>query len=401
METEEARITFTRHLKQAVETDNLVKLTLGKPVEENASCRNVFVRPLRLKAGPHLSFVERNATNDITQNLSPDKALERIAAGIGTRFLDAHLYTTQQSFELRCHPGARDRLIIRDASNNAPRREQAHDRAKVHPIPPQSPWLRALGITNDRGEPRADMSSKYRQIQKYAELLRHLLAESQIWPLEAPEAPALKVVDMGCGKGYLTFAIASLLGPKSTVIGVELRPELVKKSNDLARQLGMSQLSFLGGSIQDAPLDKPDIVVALHACDTATDDAFARGIEAGAKLLVAAPCCQKELRPQLKAPDVLAEALRHGIFRERQAEFVTDALRAELLEWAGFKTKVFEFISTEHTAKNLMIAAMRSKASGDPARSQSIQQFMEFYGIRSQRLAQHLHFPTVHSSVSP
>ncbi len=132
------------------------------------------------------------------------------------------------------------------------------------------------------------------------------------------------------------------------------------------------------------------MLIALHACDTATDDALAQGIASQAALLVVSPCCQKELRPQLTAPPVLAPALRHGIFQERQAEFVTDALRALLLECAGYRTKVFEFISTEHTAKNLMIAAVRERGAGDPQREAQLRRFAEFYGIREQQLARHL-----------
>jgi len=137
-------------------------------------------------------------------------------------------------------------------------------------------------------------------------------------------------------------------------------------------------------------LDGVDVLIALHACDTATDDAIAKGIAAHASLIVVSPCCQKELRSQLTAPAVLADALKHGIFQERQAEFVTDALRAQLLEWAGYRTKVFEFISTEHTAKNLMIAAVKDHAPGSEATAQKLRDFARFYGIRSQKLATHL-----------
>ena len=147
------------------------------------------------------------------------------------------------------------------------------------------------------------------------------------------------------------------------------------------------------GSIADTDVGRADILIALHACDTATDDALAKGIAAGAALLVVAPCCQKELRPQLAAPPVLAGALRHGIFHERQAEFVTDALRAQLLEWAGYRTRVMEFVSTEHTAKNTMIAAVRSAAPGNPALGDEIRRFAQFYGVRRQALAAHLGFP--------
>jgi hypothetical protein len=146
------------------------------------------------------------------------------------------------------------------------------------------------------------------------------------------------------------------------------------------------------GSIVDTDVGTADILIALHACDTATDDALAQGIAADATLLVVAPCCQKEIRPQLIAPQVLYAALKHGIFEERQAEFVTDALRAQLLEWAGYRTRVIEFISTEHTAKNTMITAVKGRPRGDKTVAGRIREFAAFYGIRRQALAAHLGF---------
>jgi hypothetical protein len=200
---------------------------------------------------------------------------------------------------------------------------------------------------------------------------------------------------MGSGKGYLTFALAEILGSRATITGIEARPDLVELCNRVARETALaSVLRFMAGTIAHTPLQACDVLIALHACDTATDDALARGIAAGAKLLVVAPCCQKELRRQLVAPPVLAAALRHGIFQERQAEFVTDALRAQLLEWAGYRTKVFEFISTEHTAKNLMIAAIRERSPADRVApsAQRTREFARFYGIKQQHLARALGF---------
>jgi hypothetical protein len=203
---------------------------------------------------------------------------------------------------------------------------------------------------------------------------------------------------MGCGKGYLTFAAWQLFQKIARrpvhVRGVEQRPELVELCNRAARECGCDGLEFAAGTIADAPLTKLDVLIALHACDTATDDAIAKGIAAGAVLIVVAPCCHRELSPQLKAPPVLDPALRHGIFHERHAEFVTDALRTLLLEWAGYDTQAFEFISTEHTAKNLMIAAVRRAQPTDrEAAAARARDFAEFYGIRAQQLARLLAFP--------
>ena len=177
------------------------------------------------------------------------------------------------------------------------------------------------------------------------------------------------------------------------MVGVEARGELVAFCKKAAEDAGLAtRLRFRQGSIADTDLGGADIVMALHACDTATDDALAKAIAAGASLVVVAPCCQKEVRPQLVAPPVLAAALRHGIFEERQAEFATDALRALLLEWSGYRTRVIEFISTEHTAKNLMITAVKAREKGDPAAADRIREFAAFYGIRRQALATQLGF---------
>ncbi|PTX91140.1 SAM-dependent methyltransferase [Opitutus sp. ER46] len=411
-----ARDRFLELLRTALQEGSLVKLTLGKHRGADATLRNLFVRPVQLKSGTHLAFVWRHATRDITKNVAPAAALAQLEPLLGRDFLDAHLFTQTQSAQLETQPDGSARLRVQATAaspgHGAPAGAPtagAHDAARHYLIPPNAPWLRGLGVMNDRGQPREGMADKHRQIQKFAELLSHLVAEafpasdvSSASGADAPDATAalaapspatpLHVADMGSGKGYLTFAVAALLGNRARVQGIEARPELVALCNRIAQAEGMGEhLSFAAGHIADTPLPHCDILIALHACDTATDDALARGIQAGARLIVVSPCCQKELRRQLQAPPVLADALRHGIFQERQAEFVTDALRAQLLEYAGYRTKVFEFISTEHTAKNLMIAAVRTVTPGaDPETAARLRAFAAFYGIRQQALASHL-----------
>jgi SAM-dependent methyltransferase len=398
---------FRSLLRDAVTGRQLLKLTLGKPRGPDASLRKLLVRPVTLKAGPHLSLVWRHDTRDITKNLASDEALSVLDPLIGTDFLDAHLFTSTQTVQLECGPD-KDRLKIMplpaaapsgSASHEPPAKPAVHDRERTYLIPASTPWLADLGITNTVGAVRAGQAAKFRQINKFAELLTHLLPEA--FPDHAPGTP-LRISDMGCGKGYLTFAVAALLGPKARVTGVEARPELVRACNGAAAKNHFAHLAFVAGRIDPQPnsnsksqiSDSQDVLIALHACDTATDDAIAHGLAAGARLILLSPCCQKELRAQLTAPPVLAAALRHGIFQERQAEFVTDALRALLLEWAGYRTKVFEFISTEHTAKNLMIAAVKTgpRQSADSPGAEHIRSFAAFYGIRRQRLAGHLDF---------
>jgi SAM-dependent methyltransferase len=382
-----ARERFLALWHGAVAEGTLTKLTLGKYRGADASLRNLFVRPVALRAGPRLSFVWRHATRDVTKNHPAEAAVAEIDPLVGADFLHAHLFTSALSAQLECEADGSGRLRVEAAGAAAPEAAPTHDQPKHYVIPADSPWLRALGVTNDRGRPREGMAPKFRQIQKFAELLSHLLGESGLG-----ETP-LQVVDMGCGKGYLTFAISTLLGDRARVTGIEARRELVELSNRVAAEQGLgSQLTFTAGTIEETALPAVDLLIALHACDTATDDALAKGIAAGARLMLVSPCCQKELRPQLTAPAVLADALRHGILQERQAEFVTDALRAQLLEWAGYRTRVLEFISTEHTAKNLMIVAVKADAAPDPGRAERIRRFAAFYGIRAQSLARQLEF---------
>jgi SAM-dependent methyltransferase len=391
---------FLTLLRAALADGTLVKLTLGKlrPSAPDLTLRNVFARPVVLKAGPQVCLVFRHPTRDVTTNLSPAEAAVLLAGLLADSFLDAHLFTPVQTIQLEQNADTarptRLRLITTDSAPLIP--ASGHDRSKHRVLDPAAPWLRALGVTNDRAQPREGMVHKYRQIEKFAELLRDLLAEAGLDSTADP----LRIADMGAGKGYLTFALAAHLGARAQITGLERRGDLVAAANRLANDIGFSShLNFIEGDIPVAPSPvKPlDVLIALHACDTATDDALAAGLSAGARLLVVSPCCQKELRSQITAPAVLADALRHGIFQERQAEFVTDALRAQLLECVGFRTKVFEFISTEHTAKNVLIAAHHIHAIDAPGfaaqRTRLLDRtraFAAFYGIREHRLARHL-----------
>lgn len=391
---------FAARLDAAVRDGTFARITLGKPRGDDPTLQKVIVRPVTLKSGPHLSFVWRHDTRDLTKNLPPGEALREIGRLLGTVFHSAHLATTTQSVQFEFNRKGEPRLHL--GRSAAPPPDPAHDRAKPRQLASSAQdWLHALGVTNAAGIVREGMADKHRQIHKFTELLSHLVEESPL-AANSSNGPAhdrpIEITDMGCGKGYLTFAthdyFERTLKRSARVCGVEARPELVALCNRIAHDTGRTKLSFIDGTIQDAELPAPDVLIALHACDTATDDAIARGVKAGATLIVVSPCCQKELRPQLRAAPVLAPALRHGIWQERHAEFATDALRALLLEWAGYDTKVFEFISTEHTARNLMIAATkRPGLARDEAAAIKVRDLAAFYGITRQALARHLGFP--------
>jgi SAM-dependent methyltransferase len=382
----QGREQFSGLLRDAVTGGSLVKLTLARPTGSDPTLLNLFVRPVVLKSGPRFALVWRHSTRDVTKNLCAQEALSLLETLIGAGFLDAHLFTTTQSAQLETGNG-RARLRVNSAERAASG-PSGNDRVKRRAIRPDASWLRALGVTGSHGRPIAPMADKFRQIENFADILGHLISEAPL-----PNDRRIRVFDMGCGKGYLTFAACEMLGERADVVGVEARGDLVDLCNRTAANEGLApRLSFRQGSIADTDIERADILMALHACDTATDDALAKAIAAGTALIVVAPCCQKEIRQQLVAPPVLSAALRHGIFEERQAEFVTDALRALLLEWSGYRTRVMEFISTEHTAKNLMITAVKAGKKGDPATAGRIRELAEFYGIGRQALARQLGF---------
>jgi SAM-dependent methyltransferase len=235
------------------------------------------------------------------------------------------------------------------------------------------------------------MARKWRQIDKFLEVLDHALDALPAGPGGERAAP-IRVVDYGAGKGYLTFAVHEHLrrrfGVAPEVTGVELRADLVAFCNGVAERTGCAGLRFVAGDLRTFVPEAVDVMIALHACDTATDHAIDLGVRAGAAILVCSPCCHKELRPQLAKPRLLSGLLRHGIHLGQEAEMVTDSMRALLLETCGYEAQVFEFVSLEHTSKNKMILAKRRGAGSDQAERArgELADLKEFYGIREQRL---------------
>jgi hypothetical protein len=418
-----AKEKFLDALRQALDGGTFLKLTLGDPRGRDPQVTRVFIRRVALDGGEKLSFAYRQPTRDVTKNFDLADGARLIADLIGNEFQFALLQTTTRSLNLEFREGRRAWLREQAVKNAppaatgeskgpeaepgaeplataaaaapvkaaAPAAPAAHDRERKRLIPQDRPWLRALEVTTADGKVARGMEAKFRQIHRFVELFSHLLADCA--PLRDR---ALRIADMGCGKGYLTFGLCDWLRADNrraaSILGIESRAELVEQCNRIAAEAGFDELKFAAGDIASADIGALDALIALHACDTATDDAIARGIGAGAQLIVVSPCCHKQVRAQLTAPPVLAGALRHGIFQEREAEFATDALRAALLEWAGFETRVMEFISTEHTSKNLMIAALRKREPGDNAAAKRARELASFYGIREQRLAERLGF---------
>ncbi|MCW5960297.1 MAG: SAM-dependent methyltransferase [Pyrinomonadaceae bacterium] len=376
---------FVELLSESLQKQTFVKLTLGNYRGKDPHLQKLLIRLVKTKKGSRLFFLYRFDTRDTAKNFDQEKALNIIIDILGKDFFSGHLFTVENDHQLDIGKKGRSRLNKgKPTFKSLPSID--HDREKNILVDPNSFYLKALGITTDRGEIRAKQHDKWKQINKFIETLDNLFENSPL-----ADRRKLRIVDMGSGKGYLTFAtydhFKNSRGLDVEVIGVDTKDQLVRLGNDIARSSEFTGLSFVNGFIDNFDLKNTDILIALHACNTATDDAIFKGIKAGADLIVCAPCCHQQLRPQIKPPAMLKDVLKHGIMLEREAETLTDGLRALLLEESGYKTKVFEFISTEHTPKNNMIVGIKSDKTIDESRIRSqIEKIKSFYSIQEQRL---------------
>jgi SAM-dependent methyltransferase len=368
-------------IRDSIDDQTFQKLTLGKFQNDLAEIQHVYVRIVDLKTGPHLSFVYRYPTQDITKNSSIPEGIDIITGWLGSTCRSLTLLTSKGRQQLLFGRRGQPRLFSQD-SPSIPGTSRAHDREKTRLLKDERA-LELLGVIDPQGRPRAQMGNKYRQVHHFIEALAPILKR-------ASPGETLHIVDMGCGKGYLTFALHQFLrenGLGPVTVGVEKRGSLVDSANAIAGQLGDNGIRFIQGEINDVDVKPIDVLIALHACDTATDDAIYRGILEECRWIVVSPCCQHELRPHLTAPAGLEPLFRHGVQVDRMTETVTDTLRCLYLEAWGYQTRIQEFVGTEHTAKNLLIVASRTRkpspASDLVAR---VTEFQHRFGIQHQRL---------------
>ncbi len=379
-EQQDPRELFCRLLAECLAANTFIKLVLGKYRGEEAGLKRVFIRRLTLKNDECLSFVYRYETKDITKNLALEAGRAAICDLIATAFNNAHLQTVSEDIQLTVNKKGKCRLQ-RGKATATSISCQDHDRQKKRFVDLNQPFLVELGITTKDHQLKPTMARKWKQINKFIEVLDHAFASSALKDKEAVE-----VVDFGSGKGYLTFAmeeyLRASLGHKPRVTGVELRKDLVKLCAKAAKRLNIGGLAFLQGDIRSYTPAHIDIMIALHACDVATDYAIHLGIRSQAAIIMCAPCCHKQIRPQMQSPQVLHPMLKHGIHLGQEAEMVTDSLRALLLEASGYTTQIFEFIALEHTSKNKMILAVKGGGKGKQQELLAqIAEIKNFYGI--------------------
>jgi len=361
MENEKQR--FIDHLNESISDNTFVKITFGKYRGDDKEFQNIFVSKIEIKEGKRLSFKFRYKTKDIVKNYEHETGLKLVEEILGKDFLSGTLFTTKNDFTLDYSKKRIPKLYIKKATATSPVTTE-HNKSKSRFIDNNAKYFHLLGITTSDGKVKADKYDKFRQVDKFIEIADSLYRSSDLKDLKGQNE--IKITDMGSGKSYMTFALydyfANTLAKKVEMKGIEQKEDLVKLSNWISDECNFTGLKFESGTIENLKEGKTDIVVALHACDTATDDAIIKAIEADAEIIILAPCCQKYVRKQLVIPENMKGIYRHGILEERHAVTLTDGLRALLLEYYGYESKVFEFISSEHTAKNTMITAVRNRS---------------------------------------
>lgn len=376
---------FISEFAKSLHEETFVKMTLGNYKGSDEHLQKILIRLVSTKKGTRLFFLYRYDTRDTVKNFDFNEGVKILREILGTDFFAGHLFTTQNDFQLDIGKKGKSRLNqAKPTFKTKP--TTSHDREKKRFVQKNSFYLQALGITTDAGEIRDKQHDKWKQINKFVETLSKFFENSLL-----KDKRELKIVDMGSGKGYLTFAtydyFKNILGLDVKVIGIDTKSELIGLCNDIAKTCEFNDLQFVNGWIGDYDLQDVDILLALHACNTATDDAIFKGIKANADLIVVAPCCHQEIRPQIQSPEMFSGILRHGIMLERMAETITDGLRSLLLEKSGYSTKLFEFIATEHTPKNNMLVGTKLKNQSDSSKVETqIAEIKSFYGIKEQRL---------------
>ncbi|MCF0040702.1 class I SAM-dependent methyltransferase [Dyadobacter fanqingshengii] len=374
---------FITAFEQSVSNNSFIKLSLGNYHGSEENLKNIYVKRILIKKEEKFSFTYRYKTRDIVKNYSLEEVKILFESLIATDFHVATLFTNSE--ELQFEILKNNKVTLKRKTTEIKEVPlPAHDHTKNRLISSENkPYLHELNITDKDGTVYKKAQDKFRQINHYIEILSALVKE-------IPTDTRLNVADMGSGKGYLTFALydylQNVLHVDAHVTGVEFRPDLVSLCNDIAKNSNFKNLHFEEGSIESFNSEGINMLIALHACDTATDDAVFKGISAGSDLIVVAPCCHKQIRREIEKNKTVNDVqflTRYGIFLERQAEMVTDGIRALILEYFGYKTKVFEFISDAHTPKNVLIVGTKDtrNAPDQPAILQKIRDAKQYFGI--------------------
>jgi SAM-dependent methyltransferase len=384
--TPDALVKFVDALNSCLNDGSFIKLVLAKPRGVAGDLQRWTARRITLKNEAALTVVQTHTTRDVTENFSLVAGVAALQEAITSQFSHAHLLTTGEEIQLLTSKKGKRSLSRRKSAQTEANASDSHDHQKHRLIDQDRPWLTALGVTDAQHQVVPAMSRKWKQINKFVEVFASALDKANL-----PANQAVRVADFGSGKGYLTFAVhdflTTTLKRSADVLGVELRADMVKLCNAATSKLKLGGLRFEEGDVSRSVPAQLDVMIALHACDTATDHAIHVGVRTGASVILCSPCCHKQLRPQLMSPHPLQPLLQHGVHLGQQAEMLTDGLRAMLLDACGYETQVFEFVALEHTQKNKMILAVKRAVATDnaPVLNQ-VRELKSFYGVRDQCL---------------
>jgi SAM-dependent methyltransferase len=362
-----------------LDPDVLVKaVASGRQKGQQPAWRRVELRYVDLKAGRHLQITSYDQTQAHTANHAVgDAARDAVDALLDEPFGNWHVETTTQSHQVRVTKKLEAIVHTTDRAQEV-EIERGHDRDKSRLLPEDDPVFVALGISDESGKLKPSRQAKYRQVEEFLRLLDASITDAidkGHLRRPTPEDP-LRIVDLGCGNAYLTFAaeryLAGVRGLPVRLTGVDVKEQSREHNASVAASLGVDA-EFVVGTIGGVSLDPaPEVVLALHACDTATDEALAQAVSWGAQLVLAAPCCHHDIAAQLRrspTPAPYAMITRHGILRERLADTLTDALRASLMRQQGYRVDVVQFVESQHTPRNTMLRAVRT---GSPVKGGSV-----------------------------
>lgn len=381
-----------------LDPDQLVKaVASGRQKGEQSRWRRAELRYVDLKAGRHLQVTTFDETQAFTANHAVgDAARDAVDELMDEPFGNWHVDTTTQSHQLRVTKKLEAVVHTTDRVEQV-EVERGHDRDKQRLLPEDAPVFVALGISDADGRIKPSRQAKYRQVEEFLRLLDSSISDAlEKGHLRKPtEEDPLRIVDLGCGNAYLTFAaeryLTGVRGLPVRLTGVDVKEQSREHNAKVASELGVSA-EFVVGTIGGVDLDPaPEVVLALHACDTATDEALAQAVGWGAQLVLAAPCCHHDIAAQLRrspTPAPYALLTRHGILRERLADTLTDGLRASLMRLQGYRVDVVQFVESQHTPRNTMLRAVRT---GKPVKGGSVRteydELVDSWGI-TPRLAQ-------------
>lgn len=370
---------FSTQLIQSVENKEFVKCTLGKITSNEKDLQNIYIKAVELKNNLMLSFTFRYERRDEVKNFNLTEANDFMLQKLGNEILSADLYTIRKNYFLKFNKKRIAQLIEQKATFSQITNLQHNNIKKRYISTENNIYLHRLEVIGNNGQIIKNKEDKFKQINKFVEIIDSLIKEISF-------ENEIKIIDMGSGKGYLTFAVYDYLknnlGLNVKVKGIETQEKLVKICNSIAKDCKFDNLSFEQSNISNFHETDIDILISLHACDTATDDTLYQGIKSNARLIISSPCCHKQIRQQMNSSKKLMQINKFGILLERQAEIVTDAIRAHLLELQAYKTNIFEFISAEYTGKNLLIVATKTTTEIKEAEIKlKIEELKNLFGI--------------------